>query len=223
MLGMSLLTGRVSPITAQNLPTGRRILKLGRTSADMHASPVFHTSSLLWAPGQKVHESAFEKVTAYFHETERSSFCPFGQERKVQVGMEQWKKWCLFLRHIRHRHPITEDILHLLSLGSLYPGSHEGRWYGCDPRFINNFRNTRCVQCMQDEEETLQPFCRVRSCRTRLASSLPGTPPILRRFGLPSCNEGHERHQHPESGLCALCLPAVSSLQRGSAGGNHGS
>ncbi|ORY73930.1 hypothetical protein BCR37DRAFT_384662, partial [Protomyces lactucae-debilis] len=176
---------------------------VGRTSNDMHASSDVPFKFFTLPTGQKVNESAFEKATAYFHKTERPPICPFGQERKVQVGMEQWKKWWLFLRYIRHRHPVTEDTLHLLSLGSLHPGSHVGRWR--DPRFINNVGNT--------------------SCKTHLASSLSGTPPILRRSGLPSCNEGHERHHHPESGLCALCLEAsaVSSFQRGPAGGNHGS
>ncbi|SGZ27866.1 BQ5605_C026g10209 [Microbotryum silenes-dioicae] len=97
---------------------------------------------------------------------------PKGHQKVFDLPEKRWNAWWKALRKVRRVHSDAEDTGHLLSLGSLHPGSQVASPTSPHP----NNRSTSCVMCLSDAPECLVhlavgcPFAR------RLWSALSPTP-----------------------------------------------
>ncbi|SGY12331.1 BQ5605_C011g06470 [Microbotryum silenes-dioicae] len=97
---------------------------------------------------------------------------PKGHQKVFDLPEQRWNAWWKALRKVRRVHSDTKDTGHLLSLGSLHPGSQVASPTSPHP----NNRSTSCVMCLSEAPECLVhlavgcPFAR------RLWSALSLTP-----------------------------------------------
>ncbi|SCZ98418.1 BZ3500_MvSof-1268-A1-R1_Chr7-1g09130 [Microbotryum saponariae] len=97
---------------------------------------------------------------------------PKGHQKVFDLPEQRWNAWWKALRKVRRVHSDAEDTGHLLSLGSLHPGSQVASPTSPHP----NNRSASCVMCLSEAPECLAhlavgcPFAR------RLWSALSPTP-----------------------------------------------
>ncbi|SCZ96950.1 BZ3500_MvSof-1268-A1-R1_Chr4-2g06885 [Microbotryum saponariae] len=107
---------------------------------------------------------------------------PKGHQKVFDLPEQRWNAWWKALRKVRRVHSDAEDTGHLLSLGSLHPGSQVASPTSPHP----NNRSASCVMCLSEAPECLAhlavgcPFAR------RLWSALSPTPhPVFVDFVCP--------------------------------------
>ncbi|SGY72939.1 BQ5605_C005g03237 [Microbotryum silenes-dioicae] len=107
---------------------------------------------------------------------------PKGHQKVFDLPEQRWNAWWKALRKVRRVHSDAEDTGHLLSLGSLHPGSQ----VASPTSSHSNNRSTSCVMCLSEAPECLVhlavgcPFAR------RLWSALSPTPhPVFVDFVCP--------------------------------------
>ncbi|SGY11774.1 BQ5605_C011g06268 [Microbotryum silenes-dioicae] len=132
---------------------------------------------------------------------------PIGHQRVFCLPEQRWNAWWKALRKVRRVHSDAEDTAHLLSLGSLHPGSQLA---SPNSPFLHN-RSTACVMCLSEAPETLAhlavgcPFAR------RLWSALTPFPhPDFVQFVCPVVSRLERRLVE----LCLLFFHAIWKLSR---------
>ncbi|SGY17691.1 BQ5605_C015g07858 [Microbotryum silenes-dioicae] len=132
---------------------------------------------------------------------------PVGHQRVFCLPEQRWNAWWKALRKVRRVHSDAEDTAHLLSLGSLHPGSQLA---SPNSPFLHN-RSTACVMCLSEAPETLAhlavgcPFAR------RLWSALTPFPhPDFVQFVCPVVSRSERRLVE----LCLLFFHAIWKLSR---------
>ncbi|SGZ28392.1 BQ5605_C027g10327 [Microbotryum silenes-dioicae] len=115
---------------------------------------------------------------------------PKGHQKVFDLPEQRWNAWWKALRKVRRVHSDAEDTGHLLSLGSLHPGSQVASPTSPHP----NNRSTSCVMCLSEAPECLVhlavgcPFAR------RLWSALSPTPhPVFVDFVCPVVSRSERR------------------------------
>ncbi|SGZ22351.1 BQ5605_C022g09477 [Microbotryum silenes-dioicae] len=115
---------------------------------------------------------------------------PKGHQKVFDLPEQRWNAWWKALRKVRRVHSDAEDTGHLLSLGSLHPGSQVASPTSPHP----NNRSTSCVTCLSEAPECLVhlavgcPFAR------RLWSALSPTPhPVFVDFVCPVVSRSERR------------------------------
>ncbi|SGZ08700.1 BQ5605_C030g10811 [Microbotryum silenes-dioicae] len=115
---------------------------------------------------------------------------PKGHQKVFDLPEQRWNAWWKALRKVRRVHSDAEDTGHLLSLGSLHPGSQVASPTSPHP----NNRSTSCVMCLSEAPECLVhlavgcPFAR------RLWSALSPTPhPVFVDFVCPVVSRSKRR------------------------------
>ncbi|SGY53342.1 BQ5605_C006g03749 [Microbotryum silenes-dioicae] len=115
---------------------------------------------------------------------------PKGHQKVFDLPEQRWNAWWKALRKVRRVHSDAEDTGHLLSLGSLHPGSQVASPTSPHP----NNRYTSCVMCLSEAPECLVhlavgcPFAR------RLWSALSPTPhPVFVDFVCPVVSRSERR------------------------------
>ncbi|SGY19582.1 BQ5605_C014g07689 [Microbotryum silenes-dioicae] len=115
---------------------------------------------------------------------------PKGHQKVFDLPEQCWNAWWKALRKVCRVHSDAEDTGHLLSLGSLHPGSQVASPTSPHP----NNRSTSCVMCLSEAPECLVhlavgcPFAR------RLWSALSPTPhPVFVDFVCPVVSRSERR------------------------------
>ncbi|SGY13612.1 BQ5605_C010g05913 [Microbotryum silenes-dioicae] len=115
---------------------------------------------------------------------------PKGHQKVFDLPEQRWNAWWKALRKVRRVHSDAEDTGHLLSLGSLHPGSQVASPTSPHP----NNRSTSCLMCLSEAPECLVhlavgcPFAR------RLWSALSPTPhPVFVDFVCPVVSHSERR------------------------------
>ncbi|SGZ14487.1 BQ5605_C029g10597 [Microbotryum silenes-dioicae] len=130
-----------------------------------------------------------------------------GHQRVFCLPEQRWNAWWKALRKVRRVLSDAKDTAHLLSLGSLHPGSQLA---SSNSPFLHN-RSTACVMCLSEALETLAhlavgcPFAR------RLWSALTPFPhPDFVQFVCPVVSRSERRLVE----LCLLFFHAIWKLSR---------
>ncbi|SGY23119.1 BQ5605_C019g08906 [Microbotryum silenes-dioicae] len=115
---------------------------------------------------------------------------PKGHQKVFDLPEQRWNAWWKALRKVRRVHSDAEDTGHLLSLGSLHPGSQVASPTSPHP----NNRSASCVMCLSEAPECLAhlaigcPFAR------RPWSALSPTPhPVFVDFVCPVVSRSERR------------------------------
>ncbi|SGY77418.1 BQ5605_C005g03631 [Microbotryum silenes-dioicae] len=101
---------------------------------------------------------------------------PKGHQKVFNLPEQRWNAWWKALRKVRRVHSDAEDTGHLLSLGSLHPGSQVASPTSPHP----NNRSASCMMCLSEAPECLAHLA--VGCPfgpASLVCSVPDPPPSL--------------------------------------------
>ncbi|SGY12609.1 BQ5605_C011g06555 [Microbotryum silenes-dioicae] len=115
---------------------------------------------------------------------------PKGHQKVFDLPEQRWNAWWKALRKVRRVHSDAEDTGHLLSLGSLHPGSQVASPTSPHP----NNRSTSCVMCLSEAPECLVHLAVSCPFARRLWSALSPTPhPVFVDFVCPVVSRSERR------------------------------
>ncbi|SGY96826.1 BQ5605_C035g11364 [Microbotryum silenes-dioicae] len=115
---------------------------------------------------------------------------PKGHQKVFNLPEQRWNAWWKALRKVRRVHSDAEDTGHLLSLGSLHPGSQVASPTSPHP----NNRSTSCVMCLSEAPECLVHLAVGCPFAQRLWSALSPTPhPVFVDFVCPVVSRSERR------------------------------